>query len=240
MLADPDPVRDLLRVVERQGYDNGLGVGRRRATGWAFLRGALVGALLSVTAIGACVAQTIPPQAEQYRRDLTRISQSVWGLSAPVALLAAQIHQESGWRAGAVSWAGAAGLTQFMRATAADVSARYRLGPPNVFDARWAMLAQSLYMRELHAQIEAINESERFAFALSAYNGGLRRVRSRQDRSADPGRCLGSTCEINPGIAVSAQRENAEYTRRVMLVLGPRYHGAAWGGPDLFTRFGVR
>jgi hypothetical protein len=102
------------------------------------------------------------------------------------------------------------------------------------------MRAQSIYMRELHAQIEANNESERFAFALSAYNGGLRRVRTRQDRSVDPGRCLYSTCDINPGIAPSAQRENAEYSRRIMLVLGPRYHAAGWGGPDYFSRFGVR
>lgn len=33
---------------------------------------------------------------EQYRRDLTRSARLVWGLDAPVATVAAQIHQESG------------------------------------------------------------------------------------------------------------------------------------------------
>lgn len=33
---------------------------------------------------------------EQYRRDLTRSARLVWGLDAPVATMAAQIHQESG------------------------------------------------------------------------------------------------------------------------------------------------
>jgi soluble lytic murein transglycosylase-like protein len=236
---DADPVRDLLRVVERQAFDSGLGVGQRRASNGAFMRGLVVGALLAVAGIGACAAQAIPLQAEQYRRDLIRESQAVWGLSAPVSLLAAQVHQESMWRADAVSWAGAAGLTQFMGATAQDIGRRYG-GLVNRFDARWSLRAQSLYMRELYRQIDAMNESERWAFSLSGYNGGLRRVFQRQALSADPRRCIYSTCAINPGIAAWAQRENEGYSRRIMLTLGPMYYAAGWGGPDLFSRYGSR
>jgi len=194
--------------------------------------------LLAVLLIGwAVAAAQIPPRAEQYRRDLTRIAISVWGLDAPVALLAGQIEQESAWRPDAVSWAGAKGLAQFMDATGRDVAQRYGGGPPNPFDPRWSMTAQSRYMRELTGRIGAArNETERTAFALSAYNGGLRHVQRRQALSPDPGRCLGLTCDINPGIRPAAQRENREYPRRILLVLAPRYHAAGWGGPDIYSR----
>jgi soluble lytic murein transglycosylase-like protein len=239
MPPDPDPVRDLLEVVRREAYGVGLGAGRKTASNGAFLRGLLVGALLAVAGIGACAAQTVPVQAERFRRDLIRESQAVWGMGAPVSLLAAQVHQESAWKPDAVSWAGAAGLSQFMPATAQDIGRRYG-GPVNRFDPRWSLRAQSLYMRELHRQIDAINESERLAFSLSGYNGGLRRVFQRQALSADPRRCIYSTCTLNPGIAAWAQRENEAYSRRIMLTLGPIYHAAGWGGPDLFSRFGSR
>jgi soluble lytic murein transglycosylase-like protein len=178
----------------------------------------------------------VPPVADTYRRDLTRIAQSVWGMGAPVSLLAAQIEQESAWRPGAISRVGAAGLTQFMPATAQDIGRRHIGGPPNPFDPRWSMTAQSHYMRELLVEIVARNESERFAFALSAYNGGLRRVHRRQALSAEPGRCINASCDINPGIRPAAQRENREYPRRILLVLAPRYHAAGWGGPDIYSR----
>ena len=57
---DADPVRDLLRVVERQAFDSGLGVGQRRSSNGAFMRGLVVGALLAVAGIGACAAQAVP------------------------------------------------------------------------------------------------------------------------------------------------------------------------------------
>ncbi|ECE5264246.1 lytic transglycosylase domain-containing protein, partial [Salmonella enterica] len=44
-----------------------------------------------------------PPQAAlQYRDDVIRNARLEWGLSAPVADFAAQLHQESGWRPDAV------------------------------------------------------------------------------------------------------------------------------------------
>ena len=64
-----------------------------------------------------------PPQAAlQYRDDVIRNARLEWGLSAPVADFAAQLHQESGWRPDAVSPAGAQGLAQFMPATADWIS----------------------------------------------------------------------------------------------------------------------
>lgn len=59
----------------------------------------------------------VPSTAQQYQRELTRVVQQEWGLGGPVALHAAQIHQESGWRAGVDSRVGAQGLAQFMPGT---------------------------------------------------------------------------------------------------------------------------
>lgn len=231
-----DPVADLKAIAWAAGFD----AGRRRPTLRSRLAHLVVGAVLGAIGVlwAAGALAQVPPVAEQYRRDLTRIAVSVWGVDAPVALLAAQIEQESAWRPGAVSWAGAKGLAQFMDATARDVAARYGGGPPNPFDPRWAMSAQSRYLRELSGLVgRSRNDSERMAFALSAYNGGLRWVRARQGLSPDPGRCLGLTCDINPGIRPAAQRENREYPRRILLELMPRYHAAGWGGPALHARY---
>lgn len=238
-MTDPrDPVRDLLALVERGGFIEG----RRHPTLAAKLRWGLTGFVLGIASTlwwAAAASAQVPPVAEQYRRDLVRAAQDVWGMAAPVALLAAQIHQESTWRADAVSRVGAGGLAQFMPATARDVAARYGGGPPNVFDPRWAMRAQSVYLRELKGLVgSARNDSERMAFALSAYNGGLGHVRARQALSPDPGRCLGLTCDIRPPrVSEANQRENREYSRRILLELLPRYHAAGWGGPALHARY---
>lgn len=237
-----DPVSDMVAIVDRGAFRRGWTLARGTMPTWAtVIKTAIIAFLLGVAAVfgwAGASAQEVPVAAEQYRRDLTRIAQSVWGLDAPVALLAAQIHQESDWNAGAVSRVGAGGLAQFMPATARDMGARYG-GPVNVFDPRWAMLAQSRYMRELLRAIDAVNPSERYAFALAGYNGGLGRVRQRQALSSDPRRCFGATCDINPGIAPSNQTENREYPRRIMFRLAPRYHQAKWGGPDLHSRYAI-
>lgn len=63
-------------------------------------------------------AASIPVEARQYQRELTRNARAVWGLNAPVSTFAAQIHQESQWNARARSPVGAQGLAQFMPTTA--------------------------------------------------------------------------------------------------------------------------
>ena len=63
-------------------------------------------ALLVAACAGLALAQ-VPPAAQQHKRTLTRIAHSEWGLGAPVAVFAAQIHQESAWKPDAVSQVGA-------------------------------------------------------------------------------------------------------------------------------------
>jgi soluble lytic murein transglycosylase-like protein len=233
--------RDPARALAAAAYAAGHAAGQQQPAWWRRLgdvvRGIALGVLLA--AWWPSAPAQVPPVAEQYRRDLVRIAQSVWGLDAPIALLAAQIHQESGWRPDAVSSAGASGLAQFMPATARDVASRYAIGPPNAFDARWAMHAQSIYLRELRGLVRsAVDDSERIAYALSAYNGGLGHVRRRQALSPDPSRCIGVTCDIRPpGVSAASQAENREYPRRILIALMPRYYAAGWGGPALHARY---
>lgn len=81
------------------------------------------GLLLAVLPPAAGAAGTIPAAAKTYRALLVREARLAWGINAPVATFAAQIHAESAWDIHAVSPAGAQGLAQFMPSTAAWISA---------------------------------------------------------------------------------------------------------------------
>lgn len=171
---------------------------------------------------------SIPAQAHQHQRTLKREAQRVWGLQAPVATFAAQVHQESRWRENARSPVGAVGLTQFMPGTAQwiggitpDLAERAPLNPT------WALRALVVYDLWLWQRIRADNDCERMAFVLSAYNGGLGWVYKRQKLSPQPGLCMGQTCAINPGVTPASQRENAHYPTVILRTYEPLYAG--WG-----------
>jgi len=78
--------------------------------------------LVIVALAGPAVAA--PPAAEPYRRAVTREMRLQFGLDAPVALMAAQIEQESAWNPLAQS-PYAQGLAQFTPSTAAWISGAY-------------------------------------------------------------------------------------------------------------------
>ncbi|HEX7866568.1 MAG TPA: lytic transglycosylase domain-containing protein [Variovorax sp.] len=167
---------------------------------------------LGSVAVTAASAQTIPREAQRHQLTLKREAQRVWGLDAPVATFAAQVHQESRWRDNARSPVGAVGLAQFMPSTArwiGGVDADLRDVAP--LNPTWALRGLVTYDKWLFDRVKAENECEQMAFALSAYNGGLGWVYKRQRLSGQPGMCLGVTCAINPGIAAANQRENEHY-----------------------------
>lgn len=200
-----------------------------RGVVFGFIAGALFVGLLLVAVVGR--AQEIPREAHNYQRDLIREARAVWGLAAPSASFAAQIHQESRWRRDARSPVGAAGLAQFMPSTSAWISGVYRadLGDNAPLDPRWAMRALVIYMRWLHDRVAGLDRCERMAFAMSGYNGGLGWVNRRKAASEYPLICFAATCRINPGITEANQRENERYSERILLTLEPVYAGAGFG-----------
>lgn len=130
----------------------------------------------------------IPSLASKYQRLLVRSAQANWGLDAPVAALAAQVHQESRWNTNAKSPVGAQGLAQFMPSTADWISELYplQLGTGEAQDPDWALQALVMYDRWLYQRIQARDSCEQMAMALSAYNGGLGWVYKDQKQTAEP------------------------------------------------------
>lgn len=177
----------------------------------------------------------IPSAANGYQRELTRIVQQEWGMNGRVAVHAAQIHQESAWRSNVNSPVGAQGLSQFMPSTSKWIAEIYPdLGHAAPYSPTWAMRAQARY-NKWHWQrlATAVDECQRWAMALSAYNGGLGWVnRDRRLATAagdNPGVWFGSV-ERYTNRAGWAKRENRHYVRHILLELTPRYERAGWQG----------
>ncbi|ELA9527012.1 lytic transglycosylase domain-containing protein, partial [Salmonella enterica] len=110
-----------------------------------------------------------PPRASlQWRNEVIRTAREIWGLNAPVADFAGQLHQESGWAPDALSPAGAQGMAQFMPATAKWVSQLYpELHENKPFNPAWAIRALVQYDRQLWKSVLAKNSCQRMAFTLS-------------------------------------------------------------------------
>lgn len=185
----------------------------------------------------------IPRAAVQYRAELTRVAHAEWGLDAPIAAFAGQIHQESGWRTDAVSRVGALGMAQFMPATAKWWCERLRLSAtdcqPN--NPRWAMRALVGYDRWLFERVRGESDFDRLWAALRSYNGGLGHWLAEAKLSNNVGWVSDSVIHRTAydRLAVDAQcgkakraavhcAENLGYPRRILLTLQPLY--ASWGG----------
>ena len=182
-----------------------------------------------------CAACSIPCAPHHGNRHaLQREASATFGLDAPIARFAAQLHQESGWRADARS-PYAQGLAQFTPATAEWIAVAYpALRPADPWDPLWSIRAQVTYMGHLWLAVnEAATECDRWAFALAAYNGGLgwvvRDRRLTAVLGGDASRWWGHT-EQNSNRAAWAKKENRGYPRRILLRLEPAYISAGWAG----------
>ena len=195
-----------------------------------------VGMLLLVASafVSVAMAQPIPRDAQRYQLTLKRELQLAWGLQAPMATFAAQVHQESRWRLDARSPVGAVGLAQFMPATAnwiggldAGLSTRDPTNPT------WSLRALVTYDKWLSDRIKADNDCERMAFILSAYNGGLGWVYRDQATASGKGldkRFWFDSVElVNAGRTAAAWQENRSYPKLILLTYTPRYTAAGWG-----------
>ena len=207
------------------------GIGR----GFWFGVGLALGILFALAVVGKHAhAETVPHQAARFKADLTRCARVHWGLEAPVATFAAQVHQESRWNPNAVSPVGAKGLTQFMPATSAwmgNVDPELAANQP--FNPGWALRALSAYDKWLWDRVQAFTPCDRMAMTLSAYNGGLGWVQRDKTlahrQGADPLEWFDSVERFNAGRSAAAFRENRGYPRRILLTLEPLYVQAGWG-----------
>ncbi len=180
-------------------------------------------------------ASTIPHAAEQHRRILVRAAHAEWGLDAPIATFAAQVHQESAWRVNARSPVGAQGLAQFMPATAHWMAELYprSLGPAQPYNPGWALRAMVAFDRWLYQQNQAVSECDRWAFVMAGYNGGNgwvnRDRRLASAMGADALAWFDSVERHNAGRSAANFRENRDYPRKILLRWEPMYVAAGWG-----------
>ena len=188
-------------------------------------------ALLLAACASLALAQ-VPPAAQQHKRTLTRAAHSQWGLDAPVAVFAAQVHQESAWRTEALSHVGAQGLAQFMPATArwwceATGTATADCQPSN---PTWAMRALVGYDKWLYDRAPAhYTPRDRMWVALRAYNGGLGHW---QREAASTGLAQPSRAQVDAACGKARRaavhcKENLGYPYRILVVIQPRY--LQWG-----------
>ena len=207
------------------------------------IRMVLMMALLSAPFPQPGLASDIPRAAERHRAELIRVSRAVWGLEAPVAVFAAQVHTESWWRNGTVSSAGAQGLAQFLPSTAewlprAVPELEREAGPPAPFNPGWSLRACVVYDKYLWDRMSAMSAGkslapcDRMAFTLSGYNGGAGWVNRDRNLAAkkglDPDRWFRHVETVNAGRKASAIRENRRYVSRIM-EYQHAYIRAGWG-----------
>jgi soluble lytic murein transglycosylase-like protein len=190
---------------------------------------AMVGAwLLILATLYSCTNVHAADPALQYRSTLVREAQAVYGLGAPVPMLAGQIRQESGWRAGVTAWDNGRGLAQFMDATAQQVARSYpELGKPDPYNPRWAIRALVRYDLWIYDRVKGDTPCQRWAAALKGYNAGVGFVQKAQRRSAEPGIWFNYTEDINAGQTAKNFVYSRSYPRWILFKHQPLY--TTWG-----------
>lgn len=186
--------------------------------------------LVSVATPAHASVQLPPPAAQAWRAELTRQAHAEWGLNAPIAALAAQVHQESGWNALAVSQVGARGMAQFMPATATWWCQLQGLAPADCqpHNPRWALRALVGYDKWLYDRLAAAGPPpDRLWATLRAYNGGLGHWQAEARLAAVPTRSQVDAACGRARRATQFCAENLGYPRRILVALQPRY--SAWG-----------
>ena len=191
----------------------------------------LVVVLFALATLAPAQAQ-VPHESARYRLTLLREAHSQWGLDAPVAAFAAQVHQESGWRADAVSHVGASGMAQFMPATARWWCERTSTPTADCLphNPTWALRALVGYDKHLYDRApQRFGRFDRLWLALRGYNGGEGHW---QAEARSTGLLAPTVAQIDAACGQARRaavhcRENLGYPRRILVELQPRYAG--WG-----------
>ena len=193
----------------------------------------------AATPAGTVGPVRIAPASALYRHRVEQAVARAWGVDGSSARLAAQLHQESGFKADAKSGVGAQGIAQFMPATARWIATVFPadLAGFDPWNAQQAIMAAALYDRWLLDRVgsysrRALSECSRWAFVFRAYNGGEGALNRERKLTQQAG------ANANDWLAVEqyrsraewAHRENTAYPRRILLVLEPAYVAAGWQG----------
>lgn len=202
---------------------------------WTKVFDVVIGALCLLIVLWACLspaAAQVPAAAKPYRAELTRAAHTQWGLDAPIAALAAQVHQESSWKTDAVSYVGAKGLAQFMPNTATWWCKRINqaLDECQPTNPTWALRALVGYDKYLFDRApERYSPYDRMHVALRAYNGGLYHWQSEARATGVP---QPTVAQVAAACGKARRHElycpeNLQYPARILGMLQPRY--ASWG-----------
>lgn len=175
----------------------------------------------------------VPSIAKRYKDTLIREARYQFGINAPIATMAAQIHTESLWKHDARSWVGAEGLTQFMPETAkwiGQIDSKLKIPNPN--NPEWAIRALCVYNKWHEKRVKGKTEADTWAFILCAYNGGLGWVYRDQKKAKaiglDDTIYFNSVEHVNAGRRASAFKENRNYITHIKK-REPIYTHALWG-----------
>jgi soluble lytic murein transglycosylase-like protein len=194
-----------------------------RLSPWIF-----VTVLALLVMVPAYAQDQIPAAAKQYRSELQREAQFVFGLRAPVPMFAAQIEQESSWRTGVTAWDNGRGLAQFMDPTAKFISETYpELGQPDPYNPRWAIRAMVRLNKYNFERVKGLNLCHQWAAALKAYNAGLGWVMKAQQLASEPGKWFGHVEDINAGQSQQNFEYSRLYPRKILYNRQAKY--AQWG-----------
>ena len=192
---------------------------------------------LAITLLAAAPANAaeveIPAYSLRYRAALERAAGDHFGLDAPVARIAAQIHQESLWRPDAAS-PYAQGLAQFTPPTARWLPTICpSVGEPDPWDPQWSIRAVACYDAWLYANAPPSSECNRWAFTLADYNGGQGFRWREQQLARNAGKDASTWFDHVESFNARSEsnwRQNRSYVRRILLLLEPAYIAAGWGG----------
>ncbi len=177
-----------------------------------------------------------PPGAARYQNLLTRNARLIWGLDAPVALFAAQIHQESRWNPSARS-PFANGIGQFTPATAQWIGTiDPTLASADTGNPTWSIRALVRYDKWLYERNPALTNCDQWGFALSAYNGGegwLRRDQRLAKGAGANALLWWDNVERYSARALWAKQENRDYPKKILRQWLPMYIRKGWPGVDI-------
>lgn len=176
----------------------------------------------------------IPEASARYRLRVERAAAEYFGLDASAARIAAQLHAESAWKPDAQS-PYANGLAQFTPSTAKWLPEICpELGAFDPWNESQAIDGAACYDAWLYARaLPALSQCDRWAFTLSAYNGGeraLRQERALAKAQGDDASVWFGSVETQRKRRADAYRENRDYVERILLRFEPAYIKAGWPG----------